>query len=61
MFVQKSTRFHQIASNKRSKIKIPGVSAQSRLGAEVVKEGAKASQIIIWLMYLCTKPETSEM
>ena len=33
-------------------------SAQSRLGAEVVEEGAKASQIIL---YLCTKPKTSEM
>ena len=36
-------------------------SAQSRLGAEVVEEGAKASRIITWLLYLCTKPETSEM
>ena len=33
-------------------------SAQSRLGAEVVEEGAKASRIIL---YLCTKPKTSEM
>ena len=36
-------------------------SAQWRLGAEVVEEGAKASRIITWLLYLCTKPETSEM
>ena len=36
-------------------------SAESRLAAEVVKEGAKASGIIMWLLYLCTKPETSEM
>ena len=36
-------------------------SAQSRLEAEVVEEGAKASQIIMWLLYLCTKPKTSEM
>ena len=35
--------------------------AQLRLGAEVVEEGAKASRIIMWLLYLCTKPETSEM
>ena len=35
-------------------------SARSRRGAKVVKEGAKASQIIIWLLYLCIKPETSE-
>ena len=27
----------------------------------VVEEGAKASRIIMWLLYLCTKPETSEM
>ena len=36
-------------------------SAQSRLEAEVVQEGAKASRIITWLLYLCTKPETSEI
>ena len=36
-------------------------SAQSRLGAEVVEEGAKASRIIMWLLYLCTKPETFEI
>ena len=29
--------------------------------AEVVEEGAKVSQIIMWLMYLCNKPETSEI
>ena len=33
-------------------------SAQSRLGAEVIEEGAKASRIIMWLLYLSTKPET---
>ena len=27
--------------------------------AEVVEEGAKVSPIIMWLMYLCNKPETS--
>ena len=26
----------------------------------MVKEGAKASQNIMWLLYLCIKPETSE-
>ena len=36
-------------------------SARSRRGAEVVEEGAKASQNIMWLLYLCIKPETSEM
>ena len=36
-------------------------SAQLRLGVEVVQEGAKASRIIMWLLDLCTKPETSEM
>ena len=35
-------------------------SARSRRGAEVVEEGAKASQTIMWLLYLCIKPETSE-
>ena len=35
-------------------------SAWSRQGAEVVEEGAKASQTIMWLLYLCIKPETSE-
>ena len=29
--------------------------------AEVVKEGAKVSPIIMWLMYLCNEPETSEI
>ena len=29
--------------------------------AEVVEEGAKVSRIIMWLMYLCNKPETSEI
>ena len=27
----------------------------------MVEEGAKASQTIMWLLYLCVKPETSEM
>ena len=27
--------------------------------AEVVKEGAKVSRIIMWLLYICVKPETS--
>ena len=36
-------------------------SAQSRLEAEVVEEGAKASRIIMWSLYLCTKPKTSKM
>ena len=36
-------------------------SAQSRLEAEVVKEGANASRIIMWSLYLCTKPKTSKM
>jgi len=35
-------------------------SAQSWRGAEVVEEGAEASQTIMWLLYLCIKPETSE-
>ena len=26
----------------------------------MVEEGAKASQTIMWLLYLCVKPETSE-
>jgi len=26
----------------------------------VVEEGAKASQTIMWLLYLCIKPETFE-
>ena len=30
-------------------------------GAEVVEEGAKTGQNIMWLLYLCIKPETSEM
>ena len=29
--------------------------------AEVVEEGAKVSQIIMWLLYLCIKPETSKI
>ena len=29
--------------------------------AEVVKEGGKVSQIIMWLLYLCIKPEKSEI
>ena len=29
--------------------------------AEVVEEGAKVSRIIMWLMYSCNKPETSEI
>ena len=29
--------------------------------AEVVEEGAKVSRIIMWLMYLCNEPETSEI
>jgi len=29
--------------------------------AEVVEEGAKVSGIIMWLLYLCIKPETSEI
>ena len=29
--------------------------------AEVVEEGAKVSQIIRWLLYLCIKPETSKI
>ena len=56
--VPDSTKLHLI---KGPKSKFPGDSAQSRLGAEVVEEGAKASQIIMWLLYLCIKPETSEM
>ena len=36
-------------------------SAQSRLEAEAVEKGAKASRIIMWLLYLCTKPKTSKM
>ena len=28
-------------------------SAQLRLEAEVVEEGAKASRIIMWILYLC--------
>ena len=56
--VPDSTKLHLI---KGPKSKFPGDSAQSRLGAEVVEEGAKANQIIIWLLYLCIKPETSEM
>ena len=28
--------------------------------AEVVEEGAKVSRIIMWLLYLCIKPETSK-
>ena len=35
-------------------------SVRSRRGAEVVEEGAKASQNIMWLLCLCIKPETSE-
>ena len=35
-------------------------SARLRRGAEVVEEGAKASQNIMWLLNLCIKPETSE-
>ena len=35
-------------------------SVQSRLEAEVVEEGAKASRIM-WSLYLCTKPKTSKM
>ena len=27
----------------------------------MVEEGAKVSQIIMWLLYLCVKPETSEI
>ena len=29
--------------------------------AEMVEEGAKVSQIIMWLLYWCIKPETSEI
>jgi len=29
--------------------------------AEVVKEGAKVSRIIMWLLYICVKPETSKI
>ena len=29
--------------------------------AEVVEEGAKVSQIVMWLLYSCIKPETSEI
>ena len=29
--------------------------------AEVVEEGGKVSRIIMWLLYLCIKPETSEI
>ena len=36
-------------------------SAQSRLEAELVEESAKASRIIMWILYLCSKPKTSEM
>ena len=35
-------------------------SARTRRGAEVVEEGAKASQNIMWLLYVCIEPETSE-
>ena len=31
-----------------------------RIRVEVVKEGAKISRIIMWLLYLCIKPETSK-
>ena len=29
--------------------------------AEVVEEGGKVSRIFMWLLYLCIKPETSEI
>ena len=45
---------------KDSHSKLTKGSTQSRWGAEVVEEGAKASQIIMWLLYLCIKPETSK-
>jgi len=32
-----------------------------RTGVEVVEEGAKVIVELCWLLYLCIKPETSEM
>ena len=29
--------------------------------AELIEEGAKVGQIFMWLLYLCIKPETSEI
>ena len=29
--------------------------------AELIEEGSKVGQIFMWLLYLCIKPETSEI
>ena len=29
--------------------------------AELIEKGAKVGQIFMWLLYLCIKPETSEI